>query len=88
MVQIEQISSRKVRITRAGVIFFNRRWPCSKLDPARSYWFEFDAKGDLVDTDVPEHSDGPEASALADDAKAFLFEDQMPGWYEKFDITT
>ena len=38
----------------------------------RPYWFEFDANGDLVDTDVPEHDDGPEAVALSQDAYAFL----------------
>jgi hypothetical protein len=39
----------------------------------RAYWFEFDpANGDLVDTDVPEHSDGPASLALSLDAGDWL----------------
>ena len=77
MIQI--ISPRKVRISRAGVAAFNARWPCSSLR-GRSYWFEFDDAGDLVDTDVPEHDDGPAALALSHDAQAFLFDDETPEW--------
>ena len=62
---------RKVRVSRAEVALFRHGWPCSNLRD-RSYWFEFDADGNLIDTDVPEHDDGEGASALAGNAKAFL----------------
>ena len=74
------IAPRKVRVSHLGVRLFNAQWPCSRLDPQRAYWFEFDADGDLVDTDVPEHSDGPEATALCDDAKAWLDDGTLPDW--------
>lgn len=64
---------RKVIVPREEVNAFRARWPGCRLRD-RSYWFEFDAHGDLVDTDVPEQDDGPEASALAEDAKTFLEE--------------
>jgi len=64
---------RKVICSRADVADFNSRWPCSTLRN-RAYWFEFDLNGDLVDTDVPEHDDGPAAVALSQDAWAFLEE--------------
>lgn len=49
----------KVRVAPEEVARFNARWPGSTLRPERSYWFEFDRFGDLVDTDCPEHDDGP-----------------------------
>ena len=64
-------NNRKVIVSREEVARFILSFPCSGLRP-RSYWFEFDENGDLIDTDVPEHDDGPGASALADDAKQFL----------------
>lgn len=64
-------NSRKVIFSREEVDAFRATWPCCKLR-SRSYWFEFDAGGNLVDTDVPEHDDGAEAAALADDARAYL----------------
>jgi hypothetical protein len=67
-------NKRKVIVSREEVAEFNRHWPCSELSSNRHYWFEFDTNGDLIDTDVPEHSDGAAASALADDAKTFLEE--------------
>lgn len=70
----------KVRVTMDGVAEFNRRWPCSELRSTRAYWFDFDANGDLVDTDVPEHDDGSAATAMSDDCKAFLFEGKTPAW--------
>lgn len=60
----------KVIVSRAEVDAFNARWPCSELRD-RSYWFEFESNGDLVDTDVPEQDDGSAARALCDDAKEF-----------------
>jgi hypothetical protein len=71
---------RKVIVSQLEVRLFNASWPCSKLDSSRHYWFEFDANGDLIDTDVPEHTDGPEASAMADDCRAWLMDDVRPGW--------
>ena len=71
---------RKVIVSREGVAAFNHTWPCSSLRSSRAYWFEFDADGDLIDTDCPEQDDGPAASAMADDCKAYLFEDEQPTW--------
>ena len=69
----------KVICTRADVASFNRNWPCSTLRD-RSYWFEFDpCNGDLIDTDCPEHDDGPAALAISQDARAWL-DDNAPGW--------
>jgi hypothetical protein len=72
--------SRKVNVDKTGIALFNAQWPCSTLRASRSYWFEFEANGDLVDTDCPEHDDGPAAKALADDCQAFLFDDTRPEW--------
>lgn len=66
------VGPSKVRISREGVAVFNAYWPCSKLRPTRAYWFEFDDDGNLVDTDVPEHDDGPEATALSHDCQEWL----------------
>lgn len=77
---IEIISPGKVRVSREGVASFNRAWPCSTLRDSRAYWFEFDSDGDLVDTDCPEHDDGPAASAMADDCREFLLEGTRPDW--------
>jgi len=71
---------RKVIVSREAIALFNATWPASPLSSDRHYWFEFDADGDLIDTDVPEHSDGDAASALADDCKAYLFDDNTPEW--------
>lgn len=72
----------KVRVSSAGVAAFNRAWPCSKLRDTRAYWFQFDDNGDLVDTDCPEQDDGPESVAMAEDCKAWLFDDVKPEWCE------
>lgn len=72
--------SRVVLVSRNEVANFNRSWPCSKLDSSRHYWFEFDESGDLVDCDVPEHSDGPESVAMADDCREWLMNDTIPEW--------
>lgn len=64
-------STRKVIVSRTEVIDFMRTFPCSGLRE-RAYWFEFDENGDLIDTDIPEHDDGPGAVALSQDAFAFL----------------
>jgi hypothetical protein len=73
------IQGRKVIVSRDAVYSFNRGWPCSELRD-RSYWFEFEANGDLVDTDVPEHDDGSAALAMSQDCQAFLFEGDRPDW--------
>lgn len=80
---IAEISARKIRVTRAGVRSFNAAWSCSKLQPERSYWFEFDRDGDLIDTDVPEHENGPEASAMADDCREYLLSGQLAAWAQE-----
>lgn len=74
------IIGRKVIVSRDGVAAFNRVWPCSELRSTRAYWFEFDERGDLIDTDCPQQDDGPAASAMADDCKAYLFDDEQPTW--------
>lgn len=76
---IKEIAPGKILVNRVGVALFNRQWPGSSLRD-RSYWFEFDTIGDLIDTDVPEHDDGPAASAMADDCRAFCFDDVRPVW--------
>ena len=73
-------NSRKVIVSRDEVANFNRKWPGSTLRDTRAYWFEFDESGDLVDTDCPEHDDGPAALAMTEDCKAFLFDDESPEW--------
>lgn len=73
-------NARKVIVPNEEVRVFNRGWPCSELSGDRHYWFEFDEDGDLVDTDVPEHSDGAAASAMADDCRTFLMEGIEPDW--------
>lgn len=75
------IQDRKVIVSREGVNAFRQQWPgCSLRD--RSYWFEFDADGDLIDTDVPEHDDGPGSSAMADDCLDYLQYGSLPAWAE------
>lgn len=74
------VTGRKVIVSRAGIEAFNRRWPCSTLRCSRAYWFEFDSRGDLVDTDCPEQDDGPAAAALAEDCRAYLMDDESPEW--------
>lgn len=73
-------NARKIIVSCDEVKAFNSSWPGSKLNPKRHYWFEFDVDGNLIDCDVPEHSDGPEAVAMADDCQAFLFDGIMPDW--------
>jgi hypothetical protein len=73
-------ASRKVIVSRTEVANFNRAWPCSELRATRAYWFEFNAGGDLIDTDVPEQDDGSAASAMSDDCKAYLFDATQPEW--------
>jgi len=68
-----QSSYVKVRFSREEIDEFNRTWPCSELRN-RSYWFEFNKDGDLVDTNVPEHDDGSAALALSQDAWKFVEE--------------
>jgi hypothetical protein len=70
----------KVIVSAAGVAAFNSRWPCSELRDSRHYWFEFDESRDLIDSDVPEHDDGSAAAAMAEDCKAWLFDDVNPEW--------
>lgn len=77
---LQELHPRKALVTRAGVALFNATWPGSELRSSRHYWFEFDANGDLIDTDVPVHDDGAAASALAQDCKAWLFEGTQPDW--------
>lgn len=70
------LNGNKVRFSKEEVRLFMYGYPCSGLRE-RSYWFEFDNNGDLVDTDVPEHDDGEGASALSQEASVF-FERERP----------
>ena len=45
-------NQNKVIVPKDEVTQFKASYPCSVLRD-RSYWFEFDSNGDLVDTDVP-----------------------------------
>ena len=80
MTHISEVSPRKVRVDQVGVALFNARWPCSELRSSRAYWFEFDASGDLIDCDVPEHDDGGAALAMAADCLAWLDDGAQPEW--------
>lgn len=80
VVGVAMVADRKVRFSKEAVARFLARWPAHGMSEGRAYWFEFDSSGDLVCTDVPEHSDGAAASALADDAKAWLRERKTPEW--------
>lgn len=75
-----KIKGRKVIVSREEVAAFNSRWPCSTLRPSRAYWFEFEANGDLVDTDCPQHDDGPAALAMAEDCQRYLDDGIAPDW--------
>lgn len=79
---LQLAAPRKVLVTRLGVALFNAHWPASRLQSSRHYWFEFDHDGNLVDTDVPEHSAGTEADALSDDCLEWLENDTTPEWLE------
>lgn len=70
---------RKVICNHVTVALFRAQWPCAELRD-RAYWFEFDARGDLVDCDVPESDDGSAAKALADDCRQFLETGEKPEW--------
>ncbi len=74
------VGERKVRVSANGVYQFNRTWPCSELSSDRAYWFEFDNNGDLIDVDVPYEQDGSAAAAMAEDCKAWFFDDVQPDW--------
>jgi hypothetical protein len=65
------IQKNKIRFTQEEVEDFNKSWPASNLQP-RSYWFEFDKIGNLIDTDVPEQDDGQAALGLSEEARAYL----------------
>lgn len=77
---ISLVGARKVRVSKVGVALFNARWSCSELQSSRAYWFEFGENGDLIDCDVPEHSDGLAAVALSHDCQAWLEDGTTPEW--------
>lgn len=73
-------NQRKVMVPIVDVRGFMLQWPCSGLSPNRHYWFEFDDDGDLVDCDVPEHSDGAASAAMAEDCRDFFLHSALPSW--------
>ena len=74
------LSRFKLRFSKQEIALFNAKWPGSTLRATRAYWFEFDERGNLIDTDVPEHDDGYAAAALAHDAARYIFDDVQPEW--------
>jgi hypothetical protein len=70
--EFSMVGPRKVRLSREGVAMFNGTWPGSRLTRERAYWWEFDAEGDLIDSDAPACDDGPELVALSEDAWAWM----------------
>jgi hypothetical protein len=62
---------KRIYFSKREVIEWKRRWPVSGLKD-KGYWFEFDTRGDLVDTNVSANEDGGGAAALASDAKEML----------------
>lgn len=72
----------KLIVSKEEVKAFNAQWPCSELRSTRAYWFEFDKEGDLIDTDVPQQDDGPAASAMAEDCKAYIFNGDFANWMD------
>lgn len=68
-----KIIKRKVIVERYEVALFREGFPSSGLQN-RSYWFEFDDEGNLVDSDVPEQDDGDGATTLSHHAQRFLEE--------------
>lgn len=77
---ITYVGLHKVRVSKEGVAAFNALWPDSPLSDSRAYWFEFDSDGDLIDSDVPEHSEGKAADAMGEACKAWLFDEVWPDW--------
>jgi hypothetical protein len=82
------IQGHKVIVSRQGIAAFNAQWPCSELRSSRAYWFEFDAHGDLIDTDCPEQDDGSAAVAISDDCKRYLFDSELPSWADTYKQTS
>lgn len=74
------VGNRKVRFSKQDVAAFNAQWSCSTLRATRAYWFEFDERGDLIDTDCPEQDDGPAAAAMSSDAALFLLTGDVPSY--------
>jgi hypothetical protein len=70
----------KAIVSRKEVAAFNTKWPCSTLRDTRSYWFEFDHEGNLVDTDCPEQDAGPAVSAMVADCWEYIANDTPPTW--------
>lgn len=80
--QIFSGNPRLVLCSLRDVQKFRSQWPCAELRE-RSYWFEFDGNGDLLDCDVPESDDGAAATALANDCREFLETGDLPEWLER-----
>lgn len=70
---------RVVFVSGDGVAAFNRRWPCSPIQPHEQF-FEFEANGDLVFTSLQEDEDGSAAVAMSEDCRAFLTSGDVPEW--------
>ena len=68
----------RVYLSAREVDAFRRQYPASNIPPGTSVWFEFDARGDLVDMGgnrdmgkLDERGAGPALLALSQDAQEF-----------------
>lgn len=75
--------SNKVIVSRQEIANFNRSRPQSLFRDTRTYWFEFDSEGELIDTDCPEQ-DYVSESEIAGDCAAWLFDGIIANWMEEF----
>lgn len=75
---------RRVAFNENDIRDFRAVWPASGLHGMKRVWFEFDSRGDLVDTGPSTRKyDGPALSALAGDAQAWLFQGKKPYWMSR-----
>lgn len=65
------IAPRTVLFSQEEVDEFRSSWPCNELT-SRSYWFEFDQNGDLIDCDAPNEEGGAALLALSQEAQEYL----------------
>jgi hypothetical protein len=81
---MQTIDGKRVLFDVSDIGEFRAVWPCSGL-PDSPLWFEFDWRGDLVDTNAPEDCDGGAINALVDDARAFISSTGaiLPEWISK-----
>ena len=77
----QKLPGNRVQFSEDEVDEFIAQWPCCRIVSA-PLWFEFDSAGNLIDLNLPEAEDGEAGLALADDARAFLFDGVDPEWLQ------